>query len=249
MKHIAIIWFPGTNCEEETLHAVEAAGMSGTIVRWNQKLNNFDGYIIPGGWSYEDRIRAGAIAAHDIMLEQIKKEAALGKPVLGICNGCQVITEAGLVPHNTSEPEIALAPNKNPFVSGYFCTHTFVKIKKKTAFTLFNEGDILKIPIAHGEGRFITSDERIKEHIKEYAAVVYCTAEGEEKQEFPINPNGSLHNIAGLTNDKGNVLALMPHPERCAFDHQTGARANNGTPGIKIFQSMKRYIENANTLC
>jgi len=231
------------------LRAVKAAGMHGTIVRWNQTLKNFDGYIIPGGWSYEDRIRAGAIAAHDIMLEQIKKEAALGKPVLGICNGCQVIAEAGLVPHNTNEPEIALAPNKNPFVSGYFCTHAFVKIKKKTAFTLLNEGDIFKIPIAHGEGRFITADERIKEHRTKYAAVVYCTAEGEEKEEFPTNPNGSCANIAGLTNDKGNVLALMPHPERCAFDHQTGARANNATPGLKMFQSMKRYIENANTLC
>mgnify|MGYP001607095977 CR=1 FL=1 len=247
---IAIIWFPGTNCEEETLRAVDAAGMDGTIVRWNQQIGEFAGYIIPGGWSYEDRIRAGAIAAHDQIMQKIKQEAAAGKPILGICNGCQVIAETGLVPRGAAEPEIALAPNKNPFISGYFCTHTFVKIKKKTAFTLLNDGDILKIPIAHGEGRFTTSNDSIKNTIKNNAAVVYCTEQGDEIDQFPTNPNGSLFNIAGLANDKGNVLALMPHPERCSFAHQSGTRANTNTAaaGLKIFQSMKRYIDNGNTL-
>ena len=252
MIKIAIIWFPGTNCEEETLRAVHAANMAGTIVRWNQQLDEYDGYILPGGWSYEDRIRAGAIAAHDEMMEKIKNEAAAGKPILGICNGCQIIAEAGIVPKLSkyaAEHEIALAPNKNSLMSGYFCTHVFVKIKKKTAFTLLNEGDIIRIPIAHGEGRFITSSEQAKKIMKDNAAMVYCTQQGEETEEFPANPNGSLWNIAGLANDKGNVLALMPHPERCAWPHQAGARANNATPGLKIFQSMKRYIENGNTLC
>jgi len=252
--NIAVIWFPGTNCEEETKRAVEAAGMTATIVRWNDhaELSTYDGYVIPGGWSYEDRIRAGAIAAHDTIMKIIRKEAAAGKPVLGICNGCQVLAEAGMVPDYGIEPvEIALAPNENPFVSGYYCTHAYVKVKKKTAFTmLYEQNYVFKIPVAHGEGRFTTANEKVKLRLRENCVLAYCTKEGDEKGEFPTNPNGALFNMAGISNNGGNVVALMPHPERCAWEHQAGSMANadGKTPGILVFQSMKRYIEHGRTI-
>jgi len=138
--NIAVIWFPGNNCEQETLEAVNAAGMDGKILRWNteENLSSYDGFVIPGGWAYEDRIRAGVVAAKDPVMNRIKEESSKGKPVLGICNGAQVLVETGMVPGLQDKVEFALAPNKNPLISGYY--NTWIKIKNvqnKTAFTSF----------------------------------------------------------------------------------------------------------------
>lgn len=250
---IAVILFPGTNCENETARAVESAGMKADIIRWNAgaDLESYDGFVLPGGWSYEDRIRAGVISAKDPIMLKIKEQAKEGKPVLGICNGCQVLVETGMIPGLKDKIEMALSPNINPMVSGFYCTWTNLKpsTKKKTAFNLtFDENDVLPIPIAHGEGRFATIDEDLLENLKKNDQIMfrYCDKEGSVKDKFPINPNGSMDNIAGICNKEGNVLAMMPHPERASWLHQVPEQHNGGEKpalGLKIFESMREYIK------
>lgn len=254
MPRVAVMYFPGNNCEEETLRAVKAAGVDGKILRWNTKenLSSYDGFIIPGGWSYEDRIRAGVISAKDPVMTAIKKEADNGKPVLGICNGAQVLVETGMVPNLNGEVEFALAPNKNPSISGYYNVWVNIKnINNKTAFTnKFKKNDVLKLPIAHGEGRFVTKDKAlIKKLVKNNQIIFqYCDGNGKIEDKFPTNPNGSMINIAALSNKEGNVMAIMPHPERAIWKRQipNSAKTDEITNNIKIFESIKSYLKKQN---
>src|SRR3989338_6121140 len=135
MKKVAVIFFPGNNCEEETLKVFEDSGMKADLVRWTTKksLDDYDCFVLQGGFSYEDRIRAGVISAKDPLMQKIKKYANDGKIVLGICNGAQVLVESGLIPGNEDKVQMALAPNKNPFVSGYYAT--FVHLKSENIKT------------------------------------------------------------------------------------------------------------------
>ena len=253
MKKVAVILFPGTNCENETALAVKSAGMDAEIFRWNDKvdkLKSYDGFVLPGGWSYEDRIRAGAIAAKDSVMQTIREQSKLGKPVLGICNGAQVLLETGLAPdiNNHHQVEMALAPNINPKIQGYYCTWIYVKIKKTdTAFTsLFEKDAVIPIPIAHGEGRYASADDEIIRKIKENMVFQYCDKEGNVLEKFPINPNGSVFNIAGISNKKGNVVSIMPHPERANWNRQLpGIKTDpeKAAPARKIFESMRTYME------
>ena len=262
--NIAVICFPGNNCEEESLKAVLASGMDGKIVRWNERkgIEKYDGFVIPGGWAYEDRIRAGVIAAKDPVFDVIRKESENSKPVLGICNGAQALVECGLIPGLKNKVEMALAPNKNPFISGYYCTWVYVKSneeKNKCAFTKFTEKDeIIPIPIAHGEGRFITKDTELLDKLIKNKQIIfrYSTKDGKIEENFPTNPNGAMYNIAAICNKKGNVMAIMPHPERASFIRQLpdsaelknkfigDARAmEDPATAMHIFKSMKNYIE------
>ena len=138
---IAVMYFPGNNCEEETRDRCIDVGMDARIVRWNTKenLSDFDGYIIPGGFSYEDRIRSGVIAAKEKIMEKVREEAKSGKPLLGICNGAQILVETGLIPGLKDEVQMALAPNINPFVSGYYDAWVYIKAvnSKNNAFNQF----------------------------------------------------------------------------------------------------------------
>ena len=261
---IAVIYFPGNNCEEESLRAVIATGMDGKIVRWNQRkgIEKYDGYVIPGGWGYEDRIRAGVIMAKDPVFDIIKKEAENGKPVLGICNGAQALVECSMVPALKNKVEMALAPNKNPFVSGYYCTWVYIKSEhegNKCVFTKFTDkNEVFQIPIAHGEGRFTTKDsELISKLIKNNQIIFrYSTKDGKIEDVFPTNPNGSIYNIAAICNKNGNVMAIMPHPERASFIRQlqdiselknkfmgNKVAMEDPTLAMNIFKSMKSYIE------
>ena len=248
---IAVILFPGTNCENETAEALNSVGLSAEIVRWNQpitQLSSYDGYVLPGGFSYEDRIRSGVIAAQDPIMKTIKREAQKGKPVLGICNGAQILVETGMVP-GLSERDMALAPNFH--TNGYHCTWVYLTVTRRTAFTAgFAEGEIFPIPIAHGEGRFTTKDDTLRAHLDEYTVFRYCTKEGNVVEAFPANPNGSLNNIAGICNKEGNVMAMMPHPERASWMRQLPirerlpfAQLEAGTQARRIFASMKQYLE------
>ncbi|MBL7206803.1 MAG: phosphoribosylformylglycinamidine synthase I [Candidatus Aenigmarchaeota archaeon] len=252
----AVILFPGTNCEEETARSCISVGMDADILRWNTKedLSSYDGFVLPGGWSYEDRVRAGAVASKDRIMETIKKEAKGGKPVLGICNGAQILIETGIVPGIKNDIQMALAKNINPLISGYYCT--WVNIKNNPSNCIFTKslgkGEIIPIPIAHGEGRFTTKEEGLLEQLIKNSQVVfkYCDEKGETIDKFPINPNGSINNIAGLCNPEGNVLAMMPHPERCCwnrqlpgFERKSFQEMNDPGPGRKLFQAMKEYIE------
>jgi phosphoribosylformylglycinamidine synthase len=225
MKHkLAVIQFPGSNCEYETLRAAAYYGFDAHILKWNTppaELDRFQVFIIPGGFSYQDRIRAGVISSKLQITKNLFQQAMLGKPILGICNGCQILAEAGLIPdlEEQQQIEIHLAPNiKNNAPLGFICEWIYLKIElpEKNVFTrFFNANEILPIPINNQEGCFVLK-ENIKQKINQITVLKYCSVNGEEKS-FPINPNGSYANIAGLSNLKGNVLGLMPHPERAMF--------------------------------
>ena len=245
--NIAIIQFPGSNTERETLMACRRVELNPVEYLWNEsaeKLSDFDGYVIVGGFAYEDRSRAGVIAALDPIMKQIKIEAEKGKPVLGICNGAQILVESGLVPGlDGHRVGIALTDNKrvkggHVVGVGYYNTWANLKLSASSdrcAFTRQLSADaIINIPLAHGEGRFIIPDKLLEKMIANDQIVYrYCDDTGNIMDEFPTNPNGSMHNLAAVCNPQGNVMAMMPHPER----------TENGDP---IFSSMKDFIENGN---
>ncbi len=249
MVQIAIIQFPGSNTERETLMACHRVGLNPIEFLWNEsveRLSDFDGYIIVGGFAYEDRSRAGVIAALDPIMKQIKIEAENGKPVLGICNGAQILVESGLVPGlENHRVGIALTDNKrvkgnHVLGVGYYNTWANLQLSapsERCAFTRhLNTGDWINVPLAHGEGRFIIPDELLETMIANGQTVFrYCDNDGKIVDEFPTNPNGSMHNLAAVCNAEGNVMAMMPHPER----------TKNGDA---IFSSMKEFIETGNPI-
>lgn len=241
--HIAIIQFPGSNCERETMLAVKRAGMQPVEFLWNEKketLIDCDGYIIVGGFSYEDRSRAGIIAALDPVMNIIKQQSELGKPVLGICNGAQILVESGLVP-GLKDYQIAMALTDNKRIqqekilgTGFYNAWVYMRLSaqhRTNAFTrCLSANDILRIPVAHAEGRFVMSPMMLAQiETQGLNTFQYCDAQGQLSNEFPVNPNGSLNNLAAVSNKAGNVMAMMPHPERT-------------TVGDPIFQSMRDYI-------
>ena len=244
---VAIIQFPGSNTERETLMACRRVGLNPVEFLWNEsaeKLTDFDGYVIVGGFAYEDRSRAGVIAALDPIMDQIKVEADKGKPVLGICNGAQILVESGLVPGlNGHRMGVALTDNKrvkggHVVGVGYYNTWANLKMSvpsDRCAFTRqLDTDDFITIPLAHGEGRFILPEKLLNKMIANNQTVYrYCGDDGKVVDEFPTNPNGSMYNLAAVCNPAGNVMAMMPHPER----------TKNGN---SIFSSMKNFIENGN---
>nr|HPQ42175.1 phosphoribosylformylglycinamidine synthase I [bacterium] len=212
-----------------------------------------DGYVIPGGFSYQDRVRAGAIAAKKAICSALVSATAAGKPVLGICNGAQVLVETGLVPgHTPEEVQMALADNRVEGREGYHCDWVYIRAEKneRHAFSRrFDPGEVIPIPVAHAEGRFVTRDDDVLRRIvaENQVGFRYCTVRGQVVEMFPVNPNGAQLNLAGLYNVEGNVLALMPHPERGAWMRQVPADMTltepGQAPGMKFFLSMKDFIE------
>ena len=265
---VAVLQIPGMNCERETAQVLTLAGVDAEIVRWNRpasELESFAAYVLPGGFSYEDRVRAGAIAAKSPALDVVGRAAEAGKPVLGICNGAQILVESGLVPGGRGFIDLALAHNAGPW-HGYYCAWVYVKVVKEgreTAFTSrFEDGEVFPVPLAHGEGCFTVRDaERFKAWAEAgQVPLRYVTPDGEEDPPFPHNPNASLLGAAGMTNPDGNVLAFMPHPERAAclrqvperIEGEWGTRRREGArqqhvldgpgPGFRVFQSLVDYL-------
>lgn len=250
MIRIGLIQFPGSNCERETALAVKRVGMEPVEFLWNEplaKLCDLDGYILVGGFSYEDRSRAGIIAALDPVMQEIKRQSETGKPILGICNGAQILVEAGLVPgiENDDLP-MALSENKRILNgkligSGFYNAWVHMRLAtnhQHNAFTRYlTANDLIHLPVAHAEGRFLMSAELLaKLEEKGLDLFQYCDEHGKVVDNFPVNPNGSVGNIAAISNQAGNVMAMMPHPER----------TTNGDP---LFASMRDYIaESAKTL-
>ncbi|HHT0593462.1 TPA: phosphoribosylformylglycinamidine synthase I [Legionella anisa] len=244
MIRIGLIQFPGSNCERETALAVKRVGMEPVEFLWNEsleKLRNQDGYILIGGFSYEDRSRAGIIAALDPVIQEIKAQSEKGKPVIGICNGAQILVESGLVPgFNQNDISMSLTENKRIthgkiVGTGFYNAWVHMRLAENHQHNAFTRHlkttDLVHLPIAHAQGRFLMPDSLLKEIEKHGLNLFqYCDAEGNVIDNFPINPNGSAGNIAAITNLAGNVMAMMPHPERTI----------NGDP---IFASMRDYIK------
>ncbi|KTD60849.1 phosphoribosylformylglycinamidine synthase I [Legionella shakespearei] len=241
--NIAIVQFPGSNCERETMLAVKRAGMNPVAFLWNEPhstLRDMDGYVIVGGFSYEDRSRAGIIAALDPVMREIALQSEQGKPVLGICNGAQILVETGLVPGlKNNQLGMALTDNKRMVdgkILGTGFYNSWIHMRpcdrvKTNAFTRYlTKESILHVPVAHAEGRFVMPAELLSEVEAEGLNVFqYCDESGNIIDNFPINPNGSLLNTAAIMNKSGNVMAMMPHPERTLA-------------GDPIFHSMRDYI-------
>jgi len=223
MPKLAVIQFPGSNCEYETARAARYAGFDVDIVRWTISRDDFhryDAYILPGGFSYQDRIRSGAIAAKLPVIQYLQEADTLNKPIMGICNGCQILAEAGMIPNLAGEHkvEVALARNiKGQDPHGFVCDWTYVRFVRpeKSMFSSFIDSDmVFPIPINHGEGRFVVPDTV---DLSQCTVALYTDASGISSDHYPITPNGSAQGIAGICNQKGNVFALMPHPERASL--------------------------------
>ena len=202
---IAVIQTPGSNCDQDAFHALkDQLGLDAKYV-WHRStsLSGFDAVVIPGGFTYGDYLRGGAIAAQSPVLEEVRRFASEGRPVLGICNGFQILTEAGILPG-------ALVRNAD---RRFVCKNVFIKAAGRGSFWTQKCDGPLTIPVAHNEGRYIADEETLKRLEGDgRVAFVYCTAQGDVTPEAAVN--GATHNIAGITNEKGNVLGMMPHPER-----------------------------------
>jgi phosphoribosylformylglycinamidine synthase subunit PurQ / glutaminase len=250
-KKLAVIQFPGSNCEYETLYAATEYGFDAQIIPWNCSKDlfmNFDVYILPGGFSFQDRVRAGAVSAKLPVIGYLQEVCEAGRPILGICNGCQILSESGLVPDlsDTHKIEVALAPNtKNDKSFGFMCEWVYVKVENPEAnvFTRsFSADDVIPIPVNHGEGRFIFASDIDPESLP-VTTLKYCNSKGEVVNSYPTNPNGSSFNIAALSNKKGNVLAIMPHPERASFLHQIPNSIDSVWADEKVKQFKSGYTQ------
>ena len=201
-----VIVFPGSNCDRDVAVAIKKISGSEVQMVWHKEtsLNNSDLIIIPGGFSYGDYLRCGAIASTSPIINEVVKKANEGVPVIGICNGFQILIETSLL-------DGALIRNNS---LSFICRDVYIKSENQTSiFT--KKTNIAKMPIAHNEGNYFASDETLKKIIgNDQVAFKYCNQEGEITSKS--NPNGSLENIAGILNDRKNVLGLMPHPERAA---------------------------------
>ena len=194
---VAVIQFPGVNCEAESMRALERVGLQAEVFRWTRPaadLARFDAFLLPGGFSYQDRVRAGALAGKDPLVDALAEEAERGKPVLGICNGAQVLVEAGIVPGGSHGIALALARNHMPGRSGYYARWVYTRIERSTCvFThALAAGRLLPLPVAHGEGRFTSREPERVASLSAAGQVPlrYARADGEIAESFPQNPNG-----------------------------------------------------------
>ncbi len=227
-----VVMFPGSNCDVDCFHVIKEVLKEEVEYIWHKEplreSKRYDCIILPGGFSYGDYLRPGAIARFSNVMEGIIDFAEKGGLVLGICNGFQVLLEAGLLPG-------AMKRNKN---LRFICDNVFVRVENNTIpFTLkCKKGQVLEIPIAHGDGNYHIDEKTLKE-MKENNQIVfrYCDEKGEVSEA--TNPNGSIDNIAGICNRRGNVLGMMPHPERCSEEVLGSA------DGKLIFDSIMKYLK------
>ena len=209
MTKAAVVVFPGSNCDTDCFHALRDVMKTPVEYVWHKErtLPNVDLVVLPGGFSYGDYLRTGAVARFSPAMESVRKHAEAGRPVIGICNGFQILLEAGLLPG-------AMLRNKS---LSFVCKHVWLRVENtETPFTKkMKKGQTLSIPIAHGEGNYYCDDETFA-RLEDEARIVfrYSSEKGDLGDEF--NPNGSRGHIAGIVNERRNVLGMMPHPERAS---------------------------------
>ena len=226
--NFGVVIFPGSNCDKDIISCIERTVNQKVIELWHKDtdLQNCDVIFLPGGFSFGDYLRSGAIAKFSPIMEKVIEFGRNGGYIIGICNGFQILTESGLLPgallHNTS----------NKFI----CKNVFLKINNtNTLVTNSYEKNVIKVPIAHGEGRFF-ADENTMKDLKQNDQIIfkYCDSNGEVLESS--NPNGSLENIAGICNKEKNIFGMMPHPERAADV------ILSNTDGVALFKSIMNYI-------
>jgi phosphoribosylformylglycinamidine synthase I len=224
-----VLVFPGSNCDSDTYHVVSEIARQPVTFLWHDSpdLQNCDAILVPGGFAYGDYLRTGAIARFSPVMQSVKKFAAEGGPVLGICNGFQILCEAGLLPG-------ALMRNAG---LKYICKQVY--LRTETADSPFTQnlhkGEVLKIPIGHMDGNYFCDAETLaKLEADDRIAFRYSTPQGEITPE--ANPNGSLSNIAGVLSEGRNVLGMMPHPDRSAEE------LLGSSDGYRIFASLINYL-------
>jgi phosphoribosylformylglycinamidine synthase subunit PurQ / glutaminase len=224
-KTIGVIVFPGSNCDHDAYHAMKHVMGADTKFLWHKDndLKDIDLLIIPGGFSYGDYLRSGAIARFSPIMQEVVKYAEEGRPVMGICNGFQILLESGLL------PGAMLHNEKLRFV----CKNVYIRVENnQTIFTSdLEKGEVLDMPVSHGEGNYFIESDGLKQlHDNDQIVFRYCNSEGQVTHES--NFNGSVDSIAGICNNDGNVLGLMPHPER-AVEEILGS-----TDGKKLFKAV-----------
>ncbi|MHB9288064.1 phosphoribosylformylglycinamidine synthase I [Halobacteriales archaeon Cl-PHB] len=210
---VAVVRFGGSNCDRDTVQALADLGIDAELVWHEDGLpGDVSGIVLPGGFSYGDYLRAGAMAARSPIMDDVRQAADEGTPVLGICNGAQIGCESSLTPGAFTTNESAR----------FQCEHVHLRVENAdTPWTSeFEEGDVIALPIAHGEGRYEIADERLAELEDENRVLFrYCDADGTVTPE--ANPNGSKHSVAGVLGESDNVAVLMPHPERASLSDVT----------------------------
>ena len=228
---VGVVVFPGSNCDHDTFYVVREVFGHDAVLLWHKETMplDVDLVILPGGFAYGDYLRCGAIAKFSAIMDRIKQFALAGGLVFGICNGFQILLEAGLLPG-------AMLRNRG---LKFVCDHFYVRVERNDSpLTICcRERQVLRLPIAHNEGNFY-ADSALLERIEGNRQILfrYCDAEGNITDE--ANPNGSLHNIAGIANESGNVFALMPHPERAS------EIALGSDDGKYLFRSLAQWVEN-----
>ncbi len=258
--HVLIVRAPGTNCEHETAHAFERAGADtsihhiGEIVNKKRLLRDTHGFVIPGGFSFGDDVGAGTVFSTILrtkLRDPLRQLVDRGGIILGICNGFQVLTKSGLLPgfRDASDDAptrlISLATNaQNRYEDRWI---TLKAVSETSVF--FKPGDVLRCPIAHAEGRLVPKDEATRKRLwdNQHVALIYVDERGRDAKAFPDNPNGSTDNIAGLVDHTGQILGLMPHPERNQFVWQDPRFHGGGAPkqpeGMAPFKNAVRYLK------
>ena len=262
---VSVLRVGGTNCDAETKRSFEELSVQAEILHVNElvkrrSLMEYSALVFPGGFSYGDYVRAGAIWAKWILAKlgkELKAFVEENRPILGICNGFQVLVEAGLLPgyeEISPYPEAALATNLPP---GYNCRWVYIKHenKGKCVFTRkIPKGKVLRMPVAHSEGRFMFAKEKEKQYLErlyenDQLVFRYCDKNGEYAEgNFPTNPNSSFHDIVGICNPEGTIFGLMPHPERSFYwwqqpDWTRQERMQQYGDGKLIFESLISYLE------
>ncbi|MFA4044838.1 MAG: hypothetical protein HZRFUVUK_001639 [Candidatus Fervidibacterota bacterium] len=225
-----VVVFPGSNCDQDCYHVIRNVLKKPVEYIWHERtdLNGFDCIVLPGGFSYGDYLRPGAIARFAKTMDALSEFVERGGLVIGICNGFQILLEAGLLPG-------AMLRNKT---LRFICKYVHLRVEnERTPFTnLYNAGQVLRMPIAHGDGNYYCDEETLAK-LESNAQIVfrYCDEFGNITED--ANPNGSVANIAGICNERRNVLGMMPHPERCS------EKILGSSDGLLLWESIIKWVE------